>query len=92
MKAVLEKKKAKIYSYINSHGMLFVSMVKPVNTPTYQTLIISEQTVEMLMPVMDEDQLRTFYESEMKITKRMNLEDQKVRIQAELDSLCDEEP
>jgi hypothetical protein len=92
MKAVFEKKKAKIWMYINEHGMLFLTMVKPYSTKLSPSLTLSEQTVELLLPVMNEDQLMAFYEKETKLTRRANLKEQQIRIQAELDSLCDEEP
>ena len=90
MKPVLEKKKVTIYMYTTGHGMIHLSMSHPADYNRNFYMILSTQTVELNLPVMSAQELTEFFNKEMALQSKANLQSQIDKLQAELDSHCDE--
>ena len=90
MRIEAKVKPTKIWMYINEYGMLFLQLSKPIFGPGRKGLLLSEQTVDMIMPSMTEDQQSDFYNTEAKLTKRAGLEKQIEIMRAELDQISDD--
>ena len=85
----LVKKKVRVYQYTSGYGIIHLSLTDPSLHSSREYMIISEQTMNLEMPDMTDQELRAFYDAEMNLRERATLEAQKAEIEKRIGELND---